>query len=158
MSKLNYTYGTIDDMEEVIALCGKWWKDSSFYKNTEMEFLPDKGLFQGLDDQDSLFVIKGVNTLGEIKACYVASISPYHFNPGYTMATEIVWCLDEDYRKGREVFQLVTNIELGLKSSGIDIYYLNLPVEEGKEVLGDYLVKKKGFFKQDLCLMKEIRR
>jgi len=56
------------------------------------------------------------------------------------------------------VFQLVTNIELGLKSSGIDIYYLNLPVEEGKEVLGDYLVKKKGFFKQDLCLMKEIRR
>lgn len=144
-------------MSEIVSMCRKWWYDSSFYKNTGMKFEPDYDLFRGMSDSNTLFIIKGCLPNGEMVACYVAAISPYMFNTKYTMASEIVWSIDERYRKGREVFRLLTAIETGLKNSGISMYNLNLPIEEGKRSLSDYLVKKKGFFTQDISIIKEIK-
>jgi len=155
VSNIVYDYGSIDDYSDVVTLCKTWWEDSSFYKNTGMEFIPDYNQFKSLDDDNSLFVITG-RVKGKLVACYVAVISPYIFNSSVMMASEVVWCLDKEYQKGREVFGLLNAIETGLTNSNIDMFNLNLPVEEGKKSLAEYLTRKKNYWKQDISIMKNL--
>lgn len=153
---ITYSNGKQEDINKVVDLCSTWWEDSSFYKNTKMVYNPDIPLFNQLWRQNLLFFIVGKNESEEVVSCYVSVISPHLFNPSYTMASEIVWCLREDYRKGKEVFKLINKAEEGLKERGVDIYNLNLPIPEDKQSLAEYLTTKKGFFLQDFNMMKEI--
>ena len=157
VSNLRYGYGSIDDMDEIIALANTWWKDASFYKETHMEFKPDQDLFRDLYKAGVLFIVVGRAEDDSIKACYISIISNYTFNSSYKYSAEVVWCIHEDYRKGREVLRLIASIEQGLTSSGVDLFDLNLPVQENTSSLASYLTKKKGFFQQDLSIFKEIK-
>ena len=157
MSKITYSYGKPEDFEDIVRLCGTWWYDSSFYKETGMEYRPDLQSFYNQYEANKLLTVVGRDSLGTVVAAYVASIDQYLFNMEYTMASEIVWCLHKDYREGREVFGLLDAIDLANTSSGINMYNLNLPIQEGKAKLAEYLVRKRGFFTQDMCVMKEIK-
>ena len=154
---IEYSLGSIDDMEEVIDLCASWWYDSAFYENTGMEFKIDRGLYEQLSEMESLFSVIGRNEHGKVVACYVSAIAPYMFNPEWLSSSEVVWCIDKKYRKAGEVLNLLAAIEAGLTQAGVRIFNLNFPVHEGRERLAKKLEDKLGYFVQDLSIMKEIK-
>jgi SOS response regulatory protein OraA/RecX len=70
-------------------------------------------------------------------------------------ASEVVWCIDKDYRTGQNLVNLLNSVEELMKKHEVNIYNLNIPVDDNKDKLANSLVKR-GFFKQDLSLFKEI--
>lgn len=158
MSDIVYGYADFyNDIEGVIDLCATWWNDSAFYKNTGMPFEVDREQFEQFYLSGMLVAVVGKEEItGKIVSCYIGVKSPYYFNKNYLMCNEVVWCLHKDYRKGREVFNLIKAIEMAMKGNRINIYNLCLPILEGKETLEKYMIKKLGFFTQDSTLMKEV--
>ena len=159
MSDIVYDLGYYEkDAEDIIHLCSTWWEDSAFYKNTNMPFKVDRSQFKAMSDTGQILAITGrKEDTGELIACYVGSITPYYFNPDYLMASEIVWCIHKDYRKGREMFNLLKAIELGMKTRKVNMYTLCIPILEGKEMIEKYMTRKLDFFVQDSVLMKEVK-
>tara|TARA_R100001463_G_scaffold3271_3_gene13468 strand:- start:62 stop:544 length:483 start_codon:yes stop_codon:yes gene_type:complete len=154
-SRLKFRTGSVRDTKKVIELCDTWWYESAWYKNTKMKFTTTPEYWYGLFQMGSIVLCVGENEAGEMKAAYVGMKQPYLFNHDYTTATEVVWCIDEEYRTGENLVTLLSEIEKLLKNEGVHMYNLNLPVEDKKEKLADSLVKR-GFFRQDLSLFKEI--
>lgn len=152
---LTFREGGIRDTKKVIELCETWWYDSAWFKNTGMKFESSPEYWYSLFQVSGVISSIGENENNEVKACYVAVKQPYMFNHAYSVASEVVWCLDEEYRNGPNLVKLLTSIDDVCKKNEINIYNLNLPVQENKEKLADSLVKR-GFFKQDLSLFKEI--
>lgn len=152
---LTYREGNIRDTKKVIELCESWWYDSAWFKNTGMKFESTPEYWYSMFQMGVMFGCIGENENNEVKACYVAMKQPYMFNHSYTVASEVVWCIDEEYRNGPNMVKLLSAIDSVCQKNDINIYNLNLPVEDNKEKLADSLVKR-GFFKQDLSLFKEM--
>lgn len=154
-SRLKFRPGGIRDTKKVIELCETWWYDSAWYKNTKMKFESTPEYWYSMFQMGVIIACIGENEAGEVKAAYVAMKQPYLFNHDYISASEVVWCIDEEYRTGKNLANLLFEIEKLCENEGVHIYNLNLPIEDNKEKLADSLVKR-GFFRQDLSLFKEI--
>lgn len=154
-TKLTYSQLGVRDTQEVIDLCETWWYDAKFYENTKMEFKSEPVYWWNLFQQGEVLSVGGRNEEGKIKSCYVATISPFMFNTSYRNASEIVWCIDEEYRTGRNLIQLLNEIEALLTENKVATYNLNLPQLENNDRLVKKL-KSRGFFIQDVSLIKEI--
>jgi hypothetical protein len=119
-----------------------------------MLFRSEPKWWDGMFDSGMMMGCVGRNEDKKLVACWVAMKLPYQFNHSYLMASEIVWCLDKDYRGGKNLLQLLNEIDSTAKENKVHYYNLNLPLEEHNERLADKLVTR-GFFKQDLSLFKE---
>jgi len=150
---LTYTNFGVRDIKVMIALCESWWYEADFYKNTGMEFATDEQYWWNLFQAGVMTGRLGRNEKGELKACYAAMIHPYMFNQQYKMSSEIVWCIDEEYRSGSNLLQLLSEIEQCNKDNETDIYNLNVPVFNDNDRLISKL-QKHGFFKQDTSMLK----
>lgn len=154
--QLTYREGGIRDTKKVIELCETWWHESAWFKNTQMPFESKPEYWYALFQAGVMIGTVGENEEGEVKAAYVAVKQPYMFNHAYNTASEVVWCIDADYRNGPNLVNLLKAIEDVCKKHEINIYNLNLPVQEDTVKLSGNL-EKRGFFKQDLSLFKEIK-
>ena len=120
-----------------------------------MEFKSEPVYWWNMFQLGEVLAVGGRNEDGELKSCYVATVSPYMFNHKVRNASEIVWCIDEQYRSGRNLIQLLNEIEKLLADNNVSQYNLNLPQLEDNERLVTKL-QKRGFFIQDVSLIKEI--
>lgn len=154
-TKLTYEKLGVRNTQEVINLCETWWYDAKFYENTQMEFKSEPVYWWNLFQVAEVLAVGGRNEDGELKSVYVATVSPFMFNHKVRNASEIVWCIDEEYRTGRNLIQLLNEIETLLTDNTVTTYNLNLPVLEEHDRLVDKL-KSRGFFVQDVSLIKEI--
>jgi hypothetical protein len=154
-TKLTYETLGVRNTQEVIDLCETWWYDAKFYENTQMEFKSEPVYWWNMFQLGEVLAVGGRNEDGELKSCYVATVSPYMFNHKVRNASEIVWCIDEQYRSGRNLIQLLNEIEKLLADNNVSQYNLNLPQLEDNERLVTKL-QKRGFFIQDVSLIKEI--
>lgn len=152
--KLKYEKLGVRDSKEVIELCRTWWYDAKFFEKTGMPFDTKEQYWWGMFQQGVMMGTVGRNEDGELKSCYVAMKQPYMFNHSYKNATEIVWCIDKEYRSGRNLIQLLNEIEACNKSEQTTFYNLNLPVLEENDRLISKLESKK-FFKQDMSMIKQ---
>ena len=152
--KLVYTEAGVRDTREVIELCDTWWYDTSYYENTEIPFATKEEAWWKLFQLNTIIATVGRNEEGKIKSCYVASVGPYIYNDSIKDATEMVWCIDKEYRSGRNLIQLLENIEKLCRKHEVNTYSLSVP-DEGHERLIEKL-KMKDFFVQDVRLIKEI--
>jgi hypothetical protein len=152
---LTFREAGIRDTKKVIQLCETWWYDSAWFKKTQMPFESTPEYWYALFQAGVIIATVGEDENGDVKAAYVAVKQPYMFNHSYNTASEVVWCLDKEYRTGPNLVNLLQSIEDVCKKHEIHIYNLNIPVDENKEKLADSLVKR-GFFKQDLSLFKEM--
>lgn len=155
--RLTYTDLCVADTPIVLDLCATWWKDSAWYLNTGMEFKSDPNYWYSLFAQGVMIGCVGRDDDNIARSCYVAVKQQYLFNQDYITASEVVWCLDEEHRTGRNLLELMSKIEDVLKRTGVDIYNLNLPVQEGHDRLNSKM-KRMGFFDQDISMFKEIKR
>ena len=153
--KLIYEDLCVDHTKEVIELCDSWWKDTSFYSHTKIPFKTKEETWFGLFDAGIMMGTVGRNKDGKMKSCYVAVVSPFIYNDSIRDAAEIVWCIDKEYRSGRNLIQLLGHIEKIGKEHKIKTYSLSLPIEENHDRLIEKL-KTKDFFVQDVRLVKEI--
>lgn len=156
LMKLTYERLNVRHTREVIALCNTWWYDSAFFENTEMAFISKEVYWWNLFQAGMMMGVVGRNDEGEIKSCYVATRNSYMFNNNYAMANEVVWCIDKEYRSGRNLIQLLNEIEECVKLNECKIYNLNLPLLENNDRLISKL-EDRGFFKQDISMMKMVR-
>ena len=92
--RLTYADFCVADTKPVIELCATWWEDSAWFKNTGMKFETRPEYWYSLFQQGVMTGTVGRNSQGEVKSCYVAIKQPYLINENYTVATEIVWCID----------------------------------------------------------------
>lgn len=152
---ITYADLCVADTKPVLELCASWWEESAWFKNTGMKFDSDPNYWYGLFQAGVMVGTVGRNANGRAVSAYVAVKQPYQFNQNVTLATEVVWCLDKEYRTGRNLLTLFNKIEDVLARCDVDIYHLNVPIQEGHERLTQRL-EKRGFFKQDLSLFKEI--
>lgn len=153
--KLTYETLGVRDTKEVIALCETWWSDAKFYENTGMKFDTKEVYWWNLFQAGVMMGTVGRNEDGEMKSCYIAMKQPYMFNHSYNSANEIVWCIDTEYRTGRNLIQLLNKIDECNNENNTAFYNLNLPVLEDNDRLVSKL-ESKGFFKQDLCMIKQM--
>jgi hypothetical protein len=153
-TKLKYTDLCVRDTREVIELCDTWWYDTSYYEHTEIPFATKEEAWWRLFQMGVMIGTVGRNEDGQIKSCYVASVGAYIYNDSIKDATEMVWCIDKEYRSGRNLIQLLGNIEKICRDHEVNTYSLSVP-DEGHERLIDKL-KMKDFFVQDVRLIKEI--
>jgi hypothetical protein len=159
MSNIVYTYGRYEtDFEDIVELCGTWWYDSSFYKESGMDYNVDREQFKAMSDLGMLMMVLGrEEDTGKLVTCYMGVVMPYYFNNGHMMANEVVWCVHPEYRKTGEAQRLLDNIELAMKECNIDMYSLCIPMREGRDKLEEHLIKDRGFFPQDKVLMRSLR-
>lgn len=151
---LTYDKLSVRDTTDVIELCRTWWYDSKFFENTGMPFETSQEYWWNLFQSGTMMGTVGRNEDKELKSCYVALKQPYMFNHSYTMASEVVWCIDKEYRSGRNLIQLLNEIEECNKDEQTSFYGLNLPILEDTERLVTKL-ESRGFFKQDMSMIKE---
>ena len=154
-SRLTYREAGIRETKKVIDLCETWWYDSAWYKNTGMKFESTQDYWYGMFQLGVMIATVGEDENGDVKASYVGCKQPYMFNHSYMTASEVVWCIDKDYRTGQNLVNLLQSVEDLMKKHEVNIYNLNIPVDDNKDKLANSLVKR-GFFKQDLSLFKEI--
>lgn len=131
--------------KDVRDLCQTWWKDSPFYLRTGIPYNPNMRLFQLLDETKQLICLTArVN--GRLVACYVGTIGPFIFNPGYKFFQELVWCIAKDYRGTDLLPKFLNYIETTLPQKGANLWSLCLPMEDDKaEKIGNFLEKNKYF-------------
>lgn len=151
---LTYEKLCVRDTKDVIELCMTWWYQSKFFENTNMPFESTQEYWWNLFQLGVMMGTVGRNEDKELKSCYVAMKQPYMFNHSYIMASEIVWCIDKEYRSGRNLIQLLNEIEDCNQNNNTSFYSLNLPVLEDTERLVSKL-ESRSFFKQDMSMIKE---
>lgn len=143
-----------EDYKIATELCGRWWKDSLFYKTYGVEYKVHKPLFDAMYDMGAL-----IYTIGyvddEPAGCYIAIKQPYMFNPAYNMMTEIVWCLDEKYRGFRNLVALLNEIDRLGRESDCQLYSLAVSNEEEYNSLHRVLGSK-NFTNMDHVFMRRI--
>lgn len=148
-----YSLGTLEkDYEEVTKLCSRWWPESLFYKTYGIKYELDKKVFDYLNNLGILMVLLGKDE-GKIVSCYIGLKHPYLFNPSIYTATEIVWCIDKNYRSFRNMLQLIKEIENLMKLNNIDLYFIALSGEEKYRKLGKVLTKH-NFIEMDIAYSK----
>jgi hypothetical protein len=153
--KLTYENLGIENTKEVIELCDSWWVDTSFYSHTKIPFKTKEETWYELFKYAQVIATGGRNEDGQLKSCYVAVISPFIYNGSIKDASELVWCIDKEYRSGRNLIQLLGHIEKICTENKVNTYSLSLPLEENHDRLIEKL-KTKDFFVQDVRLVKEI--
>lgn len=153
-SSIKYEPLVREHTNEVLALCESWWYEANWFKNTKMLFRSEPAWWDAMFDSGMMMGCVGRDAEDKLVGCWVAMKMPYQFNHSYLVASEIVWCLDKDYRNGKNLLQLLKEIESTARDNQVHYYNLNLPVEESSERLANKLVTR-GFFKQDLSLFKE---
>lgn len=152
--KLTYEKFCVRDVKEVIELCDTWWYDSKFFENTGMPFETSQEYWWNLFQSGTMMGTVGRNEDKELKSCYVAMKQPYMFNHSYIMGSEVVWCIHKEYRSGRNLIQLLNEIESCNEYEQTAFYNLNLPVLEDTERLVTKL-ESRNFFKQDMSMIKK---
>lgn len=150
---LSYSNVGVRDTKDVIALGDSWWYDSDFFKNTNMTMKPSEEQWWHLFQSGVMMGRVGRNSDGDLKSCYVAMTQPYMFNTSYKMAAEILWCIDKEYRTGRNLLELLEQIEQCNLDNETMLYNLSVPVFKDNDRLVAKL-QKYGFFKQDISMIK----
>jgi len=157
MKNVRWHTGSMEDFDDVVRLCGLWWKDSLFFKKFKVPYAPSAEIFEQLHNSNSMLSLlaRDVDT-DELVACYVAVISPYHFNANVTMAQEIVWCVHPDHRKSRLVFDLIKRIDRALGERWVSLGTLSVSQEDKYLPMEKYLEGKAGYSLMDKVFIKEI--
>ncbi len=155
LMRLTYENLGIRNTKEVIDLCDTWWEDTAFYSHSKIPFETKQETWWGLFQRTEIIAVGGRNKDGELKSCYVATVAPFIYNESIRDASELVWCIDKDYRSGRNLIQLLGHIEKICTENKVNTYSLSLPLEEGHDRLVEKL-KDRDFFVQDIRLVKEI--
>lgn len=151
---LTYKKLCVRDTKDVIELCRTWWYQTKFFENTDMQFETQEVYWWNLFQSGVMMGTVGRNENKELKSCYVAMKQPYMFNHSFHSASEIVWCIDTEYRTGRNLIQLLNEIEACNEYEQTAFYNLNLPVLEDTERLVTKL-ESRAFFKQDMSMIKQ---
>lgn len=153
------TFKTADfetDLKTMIDVCGKWWKDSLFFKSYAIEYNVNVELFRslflsgvfiysiGYQDDKAISVYAGVKT-------------PYMFNSSIMVLTEVVWCVDKDYRSYKNVLELLKQVDLLAEQNEIDIYSLAVSNTEQFEPL-KRLLPRRGYILMDNMFIKRRSR
>ena len=129
------------DFEDVIELCGTWWKDSLFYKLYGIEYSVDKQWFNTLKNYGLIYICgrKG----DKLVSCYVGIKSPYMFNPKVMTSNEIVWCIRKENRCYKELISLMEAIDDLMKKNNIELWNLAVSNENIYESTGNFLERRK---------------
>jgi len=143
------------DSNDILELCGTWWKDSLFYKLYNIEYNVDINLFQTIYKSGSLIYTVGREN-DKLISCYVGIKSPYLFNPSIITASEVVWCVRKENRSFKNLIGLMRAIEKLMKEEDIFQWNLNVSNEEKYNSTGKFL-ESKGYDFMDKCFTK-IRR
>lgn len=139
------TYSQIDfekDYEGVVKLCGSWWEDSLFFKLYGIKYSLNKELFEGIFKAGIILALIGKDK-GKIVSCYVGVKHPYQFNARVLTATEIVWCLDKEYRTFKNLVGLLNAIEKLMVANNINLYFLAASQESKYAALEALLIRRK---------------
>jgi len=138
--------------DEIVSLCGTWWKDSLFYKLYGIDYKVDKEVFLSLEKSGILILLVGREE-GKMIACYAGIKHPYVFNPTVVTASEIVWCLDKEHRTFRNLMGLFSAIDDVMKKNNVVLYFLAVS-QEGKYEALEKILERKGLDRMDAVYSK----
>jgi len=142
-------------IKEIKALCALWWDNSLFAQKYRVTYAPDITMYENLYDSGILLCLCGRNQIGVLIACYMAILTPYQFNPFYSSAVEIVWCIHPNHQKKGLASLLISAILKELKIRKVSFASLAVPaINEYKSVCR--LLEKYGFHLVDNVYFKEI--
>lgn len=141
------------DRDDIIELCGTWWKDSLFYKLYNVEYKVDVDLFENVKNAGSLIYTTGRNNNGVLISCYVGIKSPYMFNTEFITASEIVWCIRKEDRCFRNLISLIKSIDNLMHEENVMQWNLNVSNEEKYNSTQKFL-ESKGYSFMDKCFTK----
>jgi len=150
--KISYEPLVVDKhFDEVVKLCGNWWYESDFHKNTGIDYDVDYDQFKLLEEHQILLGIVGRNETGEAVSCFVGCVGPFIYNKNISNCTEMVWHIDPTARSFENLGQLLTEIEKLMDSKGIQMWNLALPQDHLKT---GKALEHFGYFKQDTHYMR----
>jgi len=151
IEKLEFGKTTFNnDLADVVALCGSWWKDSLFHKLYKIKYNVDISFFEVINSVQGLIYTIGRNDKGECIACYVGFKAPYMFNKDVICANEVVWCVDKEHRNIRNLKGLLDAVDQLMLDEKVDLWNLNVSNEPKYDRLGNFL-EKLGYNLMDKC-------
>lgn len=110
-------------------------------------------LFQLILSQNMLVVVEDGNKVVGICGGLVA---PIPFNPKLTMAQELFWWIEPEYRDGGAGKQLLEGYQLACKANGVALLFLS-SLEGVEPEKADYIYKRYGFEKAENVYAKKVK-
>lgn len=144
------------DYDQVVDLIEKWWYKSPLYSIVPVPYMPSKPILKNMWLNGSMIGIVGYED-GELIAAYIGLRVPYMFNPFYLQATDILWHVREDKRKGTTTSKLIKNVEAMMDRLKINIWSLTFSQDTSYDVVAKGLLKH-GFKPMDRNFIKFDRR
>lgn len=114
---------TIDDIDEMVELGRGFWEQTKYYKDgIEYDPIQCAHLTKFLIENDGIVQIAVEDE--KIVGLFLAMVNPIIFNPGFKSATEVVYYVHPDYRKGGAGIRLLRQAENVGRQIGLK--YLNM--------------------------------
>ncbi len=144
--------------QEVIDICGEWWKDTIFHTKLNMEYVPDISQFKVVSEYGNLVAIclRDNELNNKLVGLYLGVIHKHLFNKDIVQLSEVVWCVTKTHRKAGLAALLLKRVQEYISMSDvINMCSLSSPNHMQHTSL-DLFIERKGFIMADKIYYKRI--
>ncbi len=111
---------TLADIPKMVEFGEEFWTQTSYYKQGNVPYDADntENLVGGMIDLGGI-VLLAENEEGDVVAVLVMLVTPMLFNPAHTVASEMVYYVSPEYRKGGLGIRMLKKAEQVAKAKGV---------------------------------------